>query len=89
MLLSILVIYVKPNYTSQDCSECGFRKKSNRKGNKFKCGRCGFELHSDLNASRNIANNGISNISRLDVNQPKVTLSKIRSYKPIISMVGS
>ncbi len=82
-----VVVYVKPDYTSQDCSKCGFRKKSNRNGNQFKCKRCGFELHSDLNASRNIVNIGISNINRLSVNQPNVALKK--SYKPIISMVGS
>jgi len=67
------IIKVNPKYTSQICSNCGYKDKMNRNGNKFECKRCGFELHADLNASRNIANFGKSEISRLSVNQPTVT----------------
>ncbi len=81
-----LLILVNPKYTSQTCSECGYKEKSNRNGNKFKCRRCGYELHSDLNASLNIAQLGKSFLSRLPVNQPIVATQV--SYKPIISMVG-
>ncbi len=65
------VVFVNQVYTSQKCSKCGRVEKSNRKGSWYSCG-CGFQLHSDLNASRNIANLGISEISRLVVNQPIV-----------------
>lgn len=82
-----LLILVNPKYTSQTCSECGYKEKSNRNGNKFKCRRCGYELHSDLNASLNIAQLGKSFLSRLPVNQPIVATQV--SYKPIISMVGN
>ena len=51
----VLVNKVNPIYTSQRCSECGWTCKSNRKGKKFKCGKCSFTADSDLNASRNIA----------------------------------
>jgi len=67
------VIKVNPKYTSQVCSSCGHKDKSNRNENNFKCLNCGFEIHADLNASRNIANLGISEINRLSVNQPIVT----------------
>jgi len=45
---------VNPTYTSQRCSQCGWTRKSNRKGKKFKCTSCGFECDADLNASQNI-----------------------------------
>jgi IS605 OrfB family transposase len=63
------VIYIDPRYTSQKCSRCGKIEKTNRNGNKYICD-CGFEIHADLNASRNIAQLGKSQLSRLPVNQP-------------------
>ena len=82
-----MLILVNPRYTSQTCSECSHKSKSNRKRSNFKCNICGYEIHSDLNASFNIAQLGKSFLSRLPVNQPIVT-TKV-SYKPTISMVGN
>ena len=48
------VVYVDAHYTSQTCSRCGHIEQSNRNGLVFECKSCAFELHSDLNASRNI-----------------------------------
>jgi len=84
--LGKLVLNVNPKYTSQKCSVFGHQEKTNRKGAIFKCQKCGFELNADLNASRNIANLGKSEVSRLYVNQPIVTSQD--SYKPTISMIG-
>ena len=50
----VLVTKVSPTYTSQRCSQCGWTRKSNRKGKIFKCGACGFTCDADLNGSRNI-----------------------------------
>ena len=66
------VIYIDPRFSSQKCSKCGDIRKSNRKGNSYHCKACGFQLHSDLNAALNIAQAGISCLSRLSVNQPNV-----------------
>ena len=66
------VLRVKPNYTSQTCSRCGAVRKANRQGHRYKCKACGFELHSDLNAARNIARLGIAEASRPSVNRPNV-----------------
>lgn len=66
------VIYIDPRYSSQKCSKCGNIKKSNRKGNSYHCS-CGLDIHADLNASRNIAQAGISCLSRVSVNNPNVT----------------
>jgi len=54
-LAGIKVKYINPKYTSQSCSRCAKVKKSNRKANLYSC-ECGNHIHSDLNASRNIAN---------------------------------
>ena len=54
-LAGIKVEYINPKYTSQSCSKCTKVKKSNRKANLYSC-ECGNHIHSDLNASRNIAN---------------------------------
>jgi len=88
--LGKVLVFVNPRYTSQKCSNCNKVEKSNRKGSWYSCG-CGFQLHSDLNASRNIANLGISEISRLYVNQPIVASAplNIDSYKPPISIGGN
>ena len=49
------VIAIDPKYTSQTCSDCGFKSKENRETqSKFVCKNCGFELNADGNASRNI-----------------------------------
>jgi IS605 OrfB family transposase len=59
------VLLVDARYTSQKCSNCGHTYKGNRERSAFRCRKCGFELHADLNASRNIAQAGISCLSRL------------------------
>ncbi|PYB67903.1 hypothetical protein DMB44_06940, partial [Thermoplasma sp. Kam2015] len=43
----------------------GYVNKNNRHGSVFKCLNCGFELHADLNASRNIEVPGTSEYFRL------------------------
>ena len=45
--LGIPVVFVKADYTSQCCSKCGYIKKSNRNGRKFKCKKCGQPLAID------------------------------------------
>jgi IS605 OrfB family transposase len=64
------VVYVDSTCTSQWCSKCGWIDKKSRKGAMFHCVKCGFQLHADLNASRNIARLGTSEASRLLTYQP-------------------
>jgi putative transposase len=71
------VIYIKPQYTSQTCSKCGYVAKNNRNGNKFKCKQCNFQLDADLNASRNIVAFSKSSSNWVSINHPIVTLSSV------------
>jgi putative transposase len=62
---------IKPNYTSQRCSCCGFIDKGNRpkelKGQSiFKCIQCDFETNADYNAAKNIS---MENIEQIIKNQ--------------------
>ncbi len=49
-----LILEVSAAYSSQECSSCGHIHPDNRKGSKFVCLRCGFSIHADENAARNI-----------------------------------
>lgn len=46
---------IDPKNTSRTCSKCGCVDQNNRNKTKFKCIRCGFECHADINAACNIA----------------------------------
>jgi len=51
----ITISLTNAEYTSQQCSCCGYIHKDNRKTQeKFKCIHCGYEKNADLNASINI-----------------------------------
>ena len=39
-------------YTSQECSQCGFTAKDNRKGDHFRCLFCGTVDRADGNAAK-------------------------------------
>jgi IS605 OrfB family transposase len=73
------VVAVDPRHTSQTCSCCGHKARNNRRSrSRFLCRACGFELHADLNAARNIAakyhaGSGTSGSGGLPVNQPIVS----------------
>lgn len=63
-IAGVPVVFVPPAYTSQMCSRCHhvhpIKGKSYRSGKSFKCGHCGFEHDSDINAAKNIAALGAS-----------------------------
>ncbi len=75
------VVAVDPRHTSQTCSCCGHVARNNRRSRgRFVCRVCGFELHADLNAARNIAAKYHASVARRDagglsVNQPIVPTS--------------
>jgi putative transposase len=59
----IQVVQVKPDYTSQRCSECGHISRENRANQaEFHCVACGYHALADYNAARNIATKNIDQI---------------------------
>jgi len=73
------VILVNSHFTSQACNRCGDIRRANRKGKIFKCCVCGYTLHADLNASRNIVCLAKGKTGRLDVNQPNVACDELKA----------
>jgi IS605 OrfB family transposase len=46
---------VSPAYTSRCCSKCGHDERGNRLSQeRFRCLECGYEVHADYNAAKNI-----------------------------------
>ncbi len=78
------VLMVDPRDTSRRCSACGHVERLNRASQSgFRCRRCGFDEHADLNAARNIR-------WRAEVNQPIVVCPNgSLNYKPTPLEVGS
>jgi putative transposase len=54
------VVSVSPNFTSQDCSNCGFRVKKTLLPRTHKCPKCHTEICRDTNAALNILKKGMS-----------------------------
>jgi putative transposase len=79
------VVAVDPRHTSQACSCCGHTARNNRRSRgRFVCRNCGFDLHADLNAARNIAANYHAGVARRDaggltVNQPIVSNLRVEA----------
>lgn len=64
------VKYIKPKYTSQRCSKCGYIDKENRENrDNFICLKCGYKAHADYNASQNISIENIDKIIEEEINQ--------------------
>jgi putative transposase len=53
------VVAVSPNYTSQDCSNCGHRAKKALSTRTHSCPSCGIEICRDTNAAINILKKGL------------------------------
>lgn len=69
----IKLLKIKPNYTSQRCSKCGYIHKDNRPDQStFICQKCGFETLADYNAARNIATKDIEKIIQNELEKHKL-----------------
>jgi len=54
------VVAVSPNYTSQDCSNCGHRVRKSLSTRTHSCPNCQIEICRDTNAALNILRKGMS-----------------------------
>jgi len=77
-----MVLFVNPKYTSQRCSRCGHVERGNRDGSDFSCKQCGFSIHADLNAARNISERGNAVFGRAEVNRPNVARDDGTEFSP-------
>ena len=72
---------VNPEYTSQECPNCGHTSQSNRRGKRFKCVACDWQDHSDRKAGVLISARGLEeqdrNVPALN-NLPVVRTRKVR-----------
>ncbi len=83
-----MVLFVSPKYTSQRCSRCGHVAKTNRRGSEFSCKQCGFSIHADLNAARNISERGNAVFGRAEVNRPNVARDDAVEFLPRTAAVS-
>jgi IS605 OrfB family transposase len=64
------VLCVDPRHSSRTCRRCGLVEKQNRRSQaEFSCLRCGYTIHADINAARNLAARGA--VSRPDLVAPR------------------
>ena len=67
-------VWATPTYTpysSQECSRCGYCSKLNRKTQRvFKCQKCKFKKHADLNGSNVIKRRGAVDVNLPDATRP-------------------
>jgi len=56
------VVSVPPQYTTQDCSNCGHRVVKTLSTRTHSCPKCGFEMDRDQNAALNILKKGLSRL---------------------------
>ena len=51
----IIITYINPAYTSQECNCCGYVDENNRKSQKnFECLFCGYKIQADVGGSKTI-----------------------------------
>jgi len=62
-ITGVMVRMVNPRYTSQECPQCHYIAKSNRRSqSKFLCQQCGYILHADIVGATNISRRASVNV---------------------------
>ena len=71
------VVEVNPAYTSQRCSKCGMTLEKNRPNgdHRFECQKCGYAVHADYNASKNIAMKHVRRRQKSVGGRPRVNVA--------------
>jgi transposase len=60
----VLVVYVDPRFTSQECRKCHHVARENRESQAvFRCVECGHEDHADVNAAKNVLARGLATLA--------------------------
>jgi len=94
-LVGSMVVKVDAHYTSQTCPKCGHCSHDNRpaKGLLFVCAGCGYTLHADLVAARNVGLRALlvrqdwSSTGRLsiapDVSDAETNVERLKRYSKL------
>ena len=53
---------VEPQFSSQECSQCGYISPTNREGEKFICEECGHYDDADIDAAKVILKRGLNQL---------------------------
>ena len=71
------VVQVNPAYTSQRCSKCGTTLEKNRPSgdHRFECQKCGYAVHADYNAAKNIAMKHVRRRQKSIGGRPRVNVA--------------
>ena len=79
-LASIRIITVDPRHTSQECARCGHVDKESRvTRNMFKCTKCSYIQHADVNAAMVIGRRGLPQAPDMqEVGPPEVGMPFVR-----------
>ncbi len=90
---------IDPEYTSQECVDCGHTTRSNRNGTRFQCVQCGFQDHADRKASLLISARGLEKLNQNvpALNSPPIVrvrrhgngLSEPADHDPVSSVRGN
>ncbi|MDP3728336.1 MAG: RNA-guided endonuclease TnpB family protein [bacterium] len=76
------VLLIDPKYTSQQCKNCLYIAKENRKGKIFHCQKCNYISDADTNASKNISRRG----SKIFFEQAVVNQPYISNYEALLRL---
>lgn len=71
------VVQVNPAYTSQRCSKCGTTLEENRPNgdHRFEYQKCGYAVHADYNAAKNIATKHVRRRQKSIGGRPRVNVA--------------
>ena len=73
---NIVITYVNPAYTSQECNRCHYVSTKNRATrDRFKCVVCGYKRHADVSGSRNVKTR--RSCSEISVYLPRQKILKV------------
>lgn len=56
---------VNPAYTTQECSQCGYREEKKLSERTHCCNQCGYKATRDLNAAQNILALGLDGLGEI------------------------
>jgi putative transposase len=87
---AVMVVFVDPRFTSQECHACGHTDTANRDSQAiFACLSCGYQDHADRNAALNILARGLPLAAGELVPAPAAGHAALRPHQPALAAAGT